>query len=103
MAIGTVLATITAVLAIIKEIQNIINDSDETLESVNNTLKLLTEESEGGFVDTLKESGNWLERNFRNLINSIMNLMDAMREDMESKERLDNEDSGTLKSAKVHN
>lgn len=102
MAIGTVLATITAVLAIIKQIQDIINQTDETLDSVNKTLRMLTDESEGGFVDALKEGEHWLEKQFRNLINSMEKLMDHMREDMEAKERVDNEDSGTLKGAKVH-
>ena len=97
--LGTIAVITAAVRQIVNDCEAIMEDVNGILGEVNELLDTLSAESEGEFKDAVVNAGNWMKEKFRDLIDALVTILNAIRNAMDENERVDAEKASALNAA----
>ena len=99
MAVTALVIFLAEVAAGLVAINTIISESDKYYENVNRTLEKINEISGGEFNEQLVETANKLERLYKELIEGLRKLADAVQAIYDKYSKSDKDSAGKLKGA----
>lgn len=99
MEVVSVVVTLSAVAAIIKAVNDIIEECDRYYDNVNKELEKINEISGGQFTANLIETGSKLKQHYQDLITGMKKLLAAIRSVYDENKKADETAANSLKSA----
>ena len=99
MAVVEVAVTLAAVAAILKAVNDVIEQCDRYYDNVNHALERVNEISGGQFTANLIDTGDKLKRHYTDLIKGMRKMAESIQAVYDENKKADEQSANSLKGA----